>query len=394
MRILFVNDGVGDAGGVQIYLTAVAGALRDRGHELALLHLDRLRAPQDSPLGAASPHFCVAESGTTEAVRNAVGWHPGVVFSHNMRALQAESLLLKQAPVVKMMHAYAGTCISGQKMHAFPRSVACDRRFGAACTLLYLPRHCGQWRPGRLRRQYAWAREQRRLFSRYAEVVVASEHMRREFVRNGVPANRVTVIPLFAPHLPPRATPLPPRFRVLFLGRMTPLKGGDLLIRAAALATAALGSTVPLTLAGDGPARSAWQALSRSLGVDAAFPGWVAGAQRAELFRNASLVAVPSRWPEPFGLTGLEAGAYGAAAVAFDTGGIGTWLRDGENGWLVPAAEGPAGLARALVEARRNEPMLEQRRLKAREAAARLSLDAYVASLERVLADVAMQGAR
>lgn len=393
MRILLVNDGVGDAGGVQSYLTAVAAALRERGHDLALLHLDRLRAPQDSPIGGGSPHFCIAESGTAAAVAAASDWKPHIVFSHNMRALDGEALLLDRAPVVKMMHTYAGTCISGQKMHAFPRAVACDRRFGASCALLYLPRHCGQWRPGTLRRQYDWARRQRSLFPRYSRFVVASEHMRREYVRNGASPDRVAAIPLFAPHLPARATPLPPRFRVAFLGRMTPLKGGDLLIRAAARAARQLGQPVPLTLAGDGPARRAWESLARSLGVDATFPGWITGAHRTQLYREASIIAVPSRWPEPFGLTGLEAGAYGAAAIAFDTGGIGTWLHDGENGWLVNPSEGPAGLTRALVEARRSEPLLEERRRRAREAAERLTLQAHVETLETVLSEAAAREA-
>ncbi|MDE3217287.1 MAG: hypothetical protein KGO03_12835, partial [Gemmatimonadota bacterium] len=92
MRILFVNDGVGDAGGVQRYLEAVAGAMRRRGHAIALLHLDRLRAPDDSPVGAEAAHFCIAELGTERAVAAAVSWRPTVVFSHNMRALDADRL--------------------------------------------------------------------------------------------------------------------------------------------------------------------------------------------------------------------------------------------------------------------------------------------------------------
>ncbi len=393
MRILFVNDGVGDDGGVQRYLEAVAGTLRRRGHAVALLHLDRLRAPGDSPVGADAAHFCIAELGVEAAVAAALAWQPTVVFSHNNRALDAERLLCARAPVVKMMHAYSGTCIGGQKMHSFPQRVACDRRFGFACVLLYLPRHCGQASVHALTAQYGWAREQRAIWNGYRRVVVASEHMRREYERNGVPTSRLAVNPLFATVVPAQPAPAPSEFGILFLGRMTTLKGGDQLIRAVHLATRRMGRPVRLTMAGDGPARGAWERLSATLGVGAMFPGWVTGAQRDDLYRAASLVAVPSLWPEPFGLTGLEAGAYGVPAAAFNVGGISAWLRDGDNGWLVGPKAGAPGLARALVEAASDPARLAERRSGARRAAEYLSLDRHVAALETLLAGVAREAA-
>ncbi|MGH7670054.1 MAG: glycosyltransferase family 4 protein [Gemmatimonadaceae bacterium] len=392
MRILLVNDGVGDAGGVQTYLTAIARRLRGRGHDLALLHVDRLRAPLDSPVGVTAPHFCVDESGTSAAVRAAADWRPDVVFSHNMRALSVDKQLLDRLPVVKMVHGYIGTCIGGFKWHAFPHAVACDRRFGAACVALYLPRHCCQWSVPALVRQYAWARSQHALLARYRAIVAPSEHMQREFVRNGVPASRVVANPLFAADMPVRPAPLPSEFRALFVGRMTELKGGDVLIQAAAEAAAQLGVTIPLTLAGDGPARRGWESLAESLGVPAEFPGWVDGTRRAELFRMASVVVVPSVWPEPFGLTGLEGGAHGAAAIGFNVGGIGTWLHDGENGWLVSANDGVDGLARALAEARAHDATLRALRVGARRMAERLNLSRHVDVLERVLSEARSKG--
>jgi glycosyltransferase involved in cell wall biosynthesis len=384
MRILFVNDGVGDAGGVQQYLAAVALALRARGHELALFHVDALRSAADSPIGAGAPHFCTTTAGTQAAVAAARAWAPTLVFSHNMRDLDAEALLAREAPVVKMMHGYFGTCIGGHKMHAFPRPEVCGRRFGAACAALYLPRHCGRWNVGSLARDYAWARRQQALLEGYAALVVASEHMRLEYLRHGVAPERVISNPLFPSDVPPRAAPAPAAFHVLFLGRMTSLKGGDVLIRAVAQASRALHAPLALTLAGDGPARAAWATLARSLGVDARFPGWVDAAGRASLYEAASVVAVPSVWPEPFGLTGLEGGAYGAAAVGFDVGGISSWLHDGENGWLVNPRDGADGLARALVEAATDAASLAKRRAGARRMAERLSLGRHVDALEAV----------
>jgi glycosyltransferase involved in cell wall biosynthesis len=60
------------------------------------------------------------------------------------------------------------------------------------------------------------------------------------------------------------------------------------------------------------------------------------------------VVVVPSVWPEPFGLVGIEAMSYGLPTIGSATGGIPEWLDDGETGLLVPPGD-PAALARALV---------------------------------------------
>ena len=130
------------------------------------------------------------------AVSAAEAWRPDLCFSHNTGAFEIEKELVERWPVVKMMHGYLGTCVSGQKSFGFPWREPCDCRFGAQCLALYLPRRCGHRSPAVMMREYKWARAQRSLFDRYAAVVVASEHMRREFARNGVPGRR-------APRYPP-----------------------------------------------------------------------------------------------------------------------------------------------------------------------------------------------
>lgn len=386
MRILFANDGVGDAGGVQNYLAAVMPALVARGHEVALLHLDPLRADEPSPAPAGTPHFCMAERGTDEGIADALDWRPKVAFIHNMRPLEVDATLVDALPSVKMMHGYFGTCISGLKSHQWPRVVPCGKPLGPGCFPIYATRKCGRMRPGDVLRGWRWANEQNDLFDGYSALVTASRHMRDEYVRNGAPADRVHAIPLF-PTIAGDAADAPAEFRVLFLGRMTAMKGGDVLIRALADASEALGREIPLTMAGDGPQRTAWERLAARLGVPAAFTGWVDDAGRAELFRAASVLAVPSLWPEPFGLVGLEAGVFGVPSIAFDVGGIDDWLTDGVNGWLVPG-DPPSvdGLAEALMRAARAPDAVAALRRGAREMAERMSLERHVDAVERVLA--------
>jgi len=386
VRILFANDGIGDPGGVQSYLAAVMPALARRGHEVALLHVDALRPGTASPAPAGVPHF---GPGIGAAVEGALAWGADVAFVHNMRALEVDRRLCAAVPTVKFMHGYFGTCVSGQKAHLFPRAQPCGKPFGPGCIPIYATRRCGRMRPGYVADGYRWASAQNGMFGGYASIVTASGHMRDEYLRNGAPPDRVHAIPLF-PTIEGRPADPPADFRVLFLGRMTPMKGGDLLVRAVAEASARLHRPVPLTMAGDGPERAAWERLAGRLGVDAAFTGWVDEDARGPLFRGASVLAVPSVWPEPFGLVGLEAGVFGVPAVAFDVGGIRDWLAPGVNGWLVdgklPSAR---ALADALVHAARNPDLLARMRGGAREAAERMSLDRHVEALERVLASAA-----
>jgi glycosyltransferase involved in cell wall biosynthesis len=210
--------------------------------------------------------------------------------------------------------------------------------------------------------------------------------MRDEYLRNHAP--RVHALPLFptvelpSPGEPPGGEP-----RVVFVGRMTTLKGGDLLIRAAARAGRALGRPIPLDMVGDGPQREAWQALALRLGQPARFTGWLDPAARDRVVAAASLAALPSVWPEPFGLAGLEAAALGLPAVAFDVGGIGEWLRDGVNGCLAPGRPPRArGLAEALLRALGD---LERLRAGALAAAAEMSLERHLDRLEAVFREAA-----
>jgi glycosyltransferase involved in cell wall biosynthesis len=79
---------------------------------------------------------------------------------------------------------------------------------------------------------------------------------------------------------------------------------------------------------------------------------------------------VPSVWPEPFGLVGPEAAAYGVPAAAYAVGGIPDWLQDGVNGHLAPGNPPmAAGLADAIVNCLGDPAHYEQLRRGALAAA-------------------------
>jgi glycosyltransferase involved in cell wall biosynthesis len=106
---------------------------------------------------------------------------------------------------------------------------------------------------------------------------------------------------------------------------------------------------------------------------------------KAEM-QGADVLAMPSVWPEPFGLSGIEAGGVGLPAVAYPVGGIPEWLEPGAGGEL---AEGrPAsvrGLTAALVRVLRDPDRWQTLRHGAWRSAHRFSATAHLDALEPVL---------
>jgi len=237
--------------------------------------------------------------------------------------------------------------------------------------------------------QYRWAMRQQRLFSRYASIVVASDHMRREYLRYGQSEERVHALPLFAADDGPTPAPSGPPIDILFVGRMTTLKGPEVLLDAAKFAGALLGRRLHVVMAGEGQARARVEALARvdeiQKFVSIECPGWVDASSRSALFARASAVAIPSLLPEPFGLVGLEAARHGVPAIGFDVGGVSEWLDNEINGLLVKPGSGSFGFGSAIVTVLRDPKRRSQLSAGARATAARLSADAHVTALEEVL---------
>ena len=131
---------------------------------------------------------------------------------------------------------------------------------------------------------------------------------------------------------------------VLTVARIAPEKGVGTLVRAAA---GAGGAQPVLVVVGDGPERGGLEALAGSLGVRATFTGDRPWEAVVEAYAACDVFALLSEH-EPWGVVVNEAAACGLRLVLSDrVGAARDLLRDGENGFLVPAGD-PAAAARAL----------------------------------------------
>lgn len=403
MKIAVVNTHHARVGGAESYLDTVLPALDAAGHQIAFLsELDSPPGARRIRLPATAPAWCASEMGWPRALAALETWRPEVIYVHGMDDPPAAARMVGIAPAVLFAHGYYGTCISGGKMFSAPRPRPCARRFGWRCFIHYYPHRCGGLNPSRMWNDYRKQSARLRLMGRYAAIVTASAHMRAEFVRHGFPPQRVHALrlPLATAGFPgspqtARATPRQNReVRLLYVGRMTHLKGGPIMLDALTLAAASLGRPLKVTFVGDGPDRGQWEQKSRQVraantNLDIEFSGVLDSASLDQLILDSDLLVVPSTWPEPFGLVGPEAGRRGLPAAAFALGGIPEWLSDGVNGHLAPGdPPSAAGLARAIVECVRDPSELARLGHGARELSNRFNVDAHVDALLAIFESV------
>jgi glycosyltransferase involved in cell wall biosynthesis len=298
-------------------------------------------------------------------------------------------------------HDYYGTCISGLKTLTRPVVTPCSRTFGWRCVAEYYPKRCGGLSPVTMVRQFKRQHDRLHLLSRYAAILTHSAHMQGEYVKHGFETTRVFNVK-FGPKAIEPTVPCgdthqvqPDVWRLLFAGRMDRLKGGSELLQALPEVARRLGRRLHLTFAGDGPARASWEAQAAEMGqrepaVDVEFRGWVKPEALEELYACSNLLALPSLWPEPLALVGLEAGRYRLPAVAFDVGGISDWLRTGTNGVLAPGNPPTVqGLTEAIVAALNSPETYERLCRGAERVANEFSFDEHVRLLVQVFEEVA-----
>lgn len=180
-------------------------------------------------------------------------------------------------------------------------------------------------------------------------VVVASEHERHLLeALYEADATRVTVVPCgvdldrFAPmekEVARRTLGIPEGERIiLFVGRIEPLKGIDILISAAAQLHDDENFRV-LIVGGDARAEEEIAQLrshASRLDVDhhISFVGSVAH-DELPLYYNAADVCVVPSYYESFGMVAVESMACGTPVVASRVGGLTSTVMDGETGYLI-----------------------------------------------------------
>lgn len=145
---------------------------------------------------------------------------------------------------------------------------------------------------------------------------------------------------------------------ILFAGRLSHLKGVDILLNAAKLYEKKGYTTI---IAGNGALRKELKALAKKIEVkDVYFIGHKSQRTLKKLYNIADVFAMPSRM-EAFGLVAVEALACGLPVVCTKTGGMKEYINN-KVGKLVEG-ENPEELAKALISVINNKEKYKKEEL-------------------------------
>jgi glycosyltransferase involved in cell wall biosynthesis len=204
-----------------------------------------------------------------------------------------------------------------------------------------------------------------------------------------VPRDRITLCPPGAPAWKPRDRQMPGA-HLLFMGTIEPRKNVPVLLRAYADVRSRRADAPPLVLAGK--VAPACQGILDEIGRPplaghVRHVGYVAGLQREQLYRDASMLVLPSL-EEGFGMPALEAMTVGVPVIVSDRGALPEVV--GQAGTIV-SADDRQGLA-AAIERLLTDPAFAAQRAAAGitqskqfswETSASRLLEAYRSAIER-----------
>lgn len=225
----------------------------------------------------------------------------------------------------------------------------------------------------------------RRLAARLAVSEPARDFLGRYFdvsdvriVPGGVDPGR------FSPSAPPYSRLRDDKLNLLFVGRLEPRKGLDVL--QSALRRLRLGERARLLVVGDGPLRLPLMAQGRFAGCETLYMRSVTPDLIPRIYASADIFCAPSTRNESFGMILLEALSSNLAIVASDLPGYREVLRGGEDGLLVAPGDAPAwadGLARLVEDSALRDRLRARGRMRAMEFAWPTVVDALESELTR-----------
>ena len=402
MRILHVNKFLHRRGGAEAYMLDLAAAQRAEGHDVdffAMQHPENdgdvnddlfparmeLNPPPEGLAARVRTAGQIIYRPDARAGMNAVldRVRPDVVHLHNIYHQLSPSILrpVKKRGIAAVMtlHDYKLACPTYQFLDA-------DGKICEAC----LP---GKFRNATKKRcnQGSLAgsalatielsvHRATHAYDAVDALICPSEFLKTKMAEGRVYPERLVHLPNFC-DLRQITAAAQPGEGILYAGRLSPEKGVDVLVDAAAHLPAGL----RVTIAGDGPERAALEKRAADRGVvdRVAFLGRIPGDELHQQMRDHAVVVVPSRWYENQPMTILEAYAAARPVVGSLLGGLPELIDDGVTGRLV-THDDPAALAAALSEVAGDPATAHRMGMVARERTHAFSIDAHVRGLDEI----------
>jgi glycosyltransferase involved in cell wall biosynthesis len=349
MKILFVNEKCGYFGGVEQNIADAAEGLRRKGHLCYLAYGESTerrvleykekfngsyRCTEAQPPRSSPDNRETTQSHSWSFAQIMETVAPEVVYFHKVANMGKFEKHLNGVRTVRMVHDHDLCCPRRHKYFAESGRV-CHHKADWRCYMdgAFLERSPESFLGIKLVSISKKMAEMRRNYQ-FDKLLVGSKFMREELLQNGFPAANIEILPPVVQSHFEKPKPVPQTRQILYVGQLVHGKGVDLLLQALRQVKCEFTATI----VGTGNAKDSLEALNQKLGLAnrVKFRGWVSNDQLSAFYSAVKVVVVPSRWPEPFGMIGLEAMRHGRPVVAFSVGGISDWLHHNYTGILVP----------------------------------------------------------
>ncbi|MBL7114469.1 MAG: glycosyltransferase [Kiritimatiellae bacterium] len=329
MRILICHNSYQNPGGEDSAFDAELTLLEKSGHSVVSYVCSNDDIGSRGGLRAALA--AIWNPRTYKEVCRLIDEHqPDILHCHNLQFVLSPSLYWaarsRGVPIVQTLHNFRLICPNALLLRdGIPCTLCIDKRFAWAgiryacyrnnrattavlATLVWIHDCIGTWT----------ARVDR---------YIALTHFAKGMLSHRVPADKISVLPNFAPRQTRTADSA--STYVLYAGRLSTEKGVQVLLDA----WTKLPTDVPLKIVGNGPLEQQAKALADTC-PHVELLNWLPRSQVQELIADAAFVLVPSTCYEGFPVIIAEAFAQGVPVIATRSGGLEEIMEHGQTGLL------------------------------------------------------------
>ena len=390
MKILYVHERFGALAGAEANAHITATELGKRGHTIGILHGPSTGKNEAGWQSTFPFRAALGESDNSGIVKKTLAdFSPDAIYVHKMADLAViQTLVESGTPLLRMVHDHDIYCMRSYKYNYFTRAI-CTRAASPYCIfpcLASVVKNSGGGFPLKWV-SYSEKKREIALNRQFDRMVVVTTYMRDELLNNGFDAKRIEIhAPVPRMGDPNLRSSFSDRNLILYAGQIIRGKGVDVLLEA----LAQVKTKFECVILGDGNHKAFCEELSKKLGLAdrVHFKGFIPQDKLKGYYRECSVVALSSLWPEPIATIGLEVMRYALPVVAFDAGGIKDWLIDSENGFLVPWMDRATFAAR--IEQLLNDKPLAKKLGEAglKFVSERYDFETYIGDLEKMFTRV------
>lgn len=343
MNILHLNENYEIKGGTEVYIHQLQDLLPL--YSVNSFFLGVVSNNQESVynvIDKTSSQNCKSESDLINYITHYIKENKiDLIHIHGISNPRLINCCLDMLPVIRSMHEPRIFCPGTQKFWVKTETI-CEKPFGLHCFLHAFTQRCVSVRPKKLLASYFNVKhELKEAAVRYKYILAMSDYMKGEAVLAGIDEKKIIVNPYFTPIINDYnsvdfSSERKPK-RLLYIGRLHVSKGAHLLIQAMKR-DLIKSEDIVIDIIGDGDFKSKLLDLMQKENIPSSkivFHGWLAYTEIIQKIKESYLVVFPSIYPEAFGIVGIEAMMCAKPVVAFNVGGVPTWLQNNVTGFLV-----------------------------------------------------------